>query len=218
MAATHAMFETTIVSPTSLSSQLWWPAAHAAINDAFLNKNYSVFPPTWTRLDPDPTKGAAGLAHELGHQGAFIVIFDGEGDPVACSGVLPFRGDNWINDESDPERGDARRVTHTISASQVTPPKVYTDWETCCFCVHPSHRGRGLAYRLLDELVALVKPRGAKRLVSNYAVDETGEFWPRLGFDVIPGAGGMLPKGFQTDPAKEGLRADVYFKMAAKAL
>lgn len=183
------------------------------IIESFLSKDFSVFPPTWTRLDPDPIKGAEGLATELGSDGIFVVLLTDTGEPAACSGILPFRGEHWINDvssEGDAQVNENARVAHL--------KKEIEDWETCCFCVKPSHRRHGLAYRLLDELISRVKPLHGKRLISNYAVDETGDFWQKVGFEVIPGAGGMLPKGFRTDPAKEGLRADVHFNMGVKRI
>ena len=207
--------------PSSLPSQPWWPTLHPMINQAFLSKDHSVFPPSWTRLNSEPTKGANGLIHELGDKGIFLVVFGGDGRPVACSGALPFRGENWINDVDGKHDADSTRDTQTAASDLHTSNDLLMDipdWEICCFCVDPSERKRGLARRLLKELEAVIKPKGAKRLISNYAVDETGDFWSRLGFDIIPGAGGMLPKGFQTDPSKEGLRADVHFKMGAKQL
>lgn len=181
------------------------------INQAYLTKDHSVFPPTWNRLDPDPVKGAKGLIDELGEHGVFMVIMSDTG-PVACSGVLPFRGDNWINEAFQKSDAELHNAVNSTSTNDVP------DWETCCFCVAVSERGRGLARRLLQELEVLVRQKGGERLLSNYAVDETGDFWPRLGFAVVPGAGGMLPKGFQTDPEKEGLRADVHFQMGAKLM
>lgn len=200
-------------TPSSLSGRTWWPALHATIIESFLSKDFSVFPPTWTRLDPDHVKGAKGLADELGSEGIFVVLLTETGEPVACSGVLPFRGEHWIDDI--PSIGDAQ--VHE-NARSVDGNKKIADWETCCFCVKPSHRREGLAYRMLEELDSLIKPLGGRRLISNYAVDETGNFWQKVGFKVIPGAGGMLPKGFQTDPDKEGLRADVHFAMAVKEI
>lgn len=70
----------------------------------------------------------------------------------------------------------------------------------------------------MDELSAVIKSTGAKRLISNFSIEETGPFWSKLGFDVIPGAGGKLPKGFQTNRRKEGLRAGIHFGMGAKVL
>ena len=190
------------------------------IIESFLHKDFSAFPPTWTRLNTDTAKGADGLARELGDSGHMFAVFKDGGDPIACTGVLPFRGENWINDAE--KEGDAKvakgEVTKIEGVSNAPNENSIPDWETCCFCVHPSQRGQGLTHLLLAELVAFIKPKGAKRLLSNYAIEETGELWPRLGFEVIPGAGGMLPKGFQTDPNKEGLREDIHFKMGAKAL
>ena len=188
---------------------------------AFLKNKFSAFPSTWTRLNDDTQKGAEGLAQELGDKGHIIIISSDEGTPVACSGVLPFRGENWINDidhKSDVElaKGEIAGTGGGTSAPQTENQIV--DWETCCFCIHPSARGLGISHQLLDTLVAFIKPKGAKRLMSNYSVEETGEFWAKLGFEVVPGAGGVWPKGFKIDQEKEGLREDVHFKMGAKRL
>jgi GNAT superfamily N-acetyltransferase len=216
--ASRQTYIATSCRPSELAAQHWWPQLHSMINDAFHNKNYSVFPPSWTRLDEDPLRGAEGLENELGNWGLFIVLLGSEGSPAACTGALPFRGEKWINEVE--EKGDAEIANGEVarSAGASSGHDLKPDWETCCFCVSPAHRGAGLAHRLLDELIALTKAKGAKRLISNYAVDETAGFWARLGFEVVPGAGGMLRKGFQTDPEKEGLRADIYFEMAAKKL
>jgi ribosomal protein S18 acetylase RimI-like enzyme len=205
-----------VVQAATIPTQPWWRQVHAMINEAYLSKDHSVFPPSWTRLDSDLTKGANALSAELGTHGIFLVVFDGEDNPVACSGTLPFRGATWMNEafkKSDTELARAGLV-ETDSSSTGR----YPDWETCCFCVHSAQRGRSLARKLVDELESLVKARGAKRLISNYATDETGSFWPRLGFVVVPDAGGMLPKGFTRPGGLEGLRADVHFNMAAKAI
>ena len=201
-----------IVPGASLPSQPWWPQLHFMIIDSYLTKDISAYPPTWTRLNTDPAKGAQGLANELGDRGYVIVLFNDGDDPVACSGVLPFRGENWVHDagkKSDTELANGGAIQHEDSI---------VDWETCCFCVHPSQRGRRLGYRLVDELIASVIPRGGKRLLTNYVANETGDFWRKLGFEVIPGAGGMLPKGMKVDPEKEGLREDVHCNMGVKVL
>ncbi|KAI1849154.1 hypothetical protein JX266_005115 [Neoarthrinium moseri] len=195
-----------IVPGASLPSQSWWPELHAVINAAFLNKNHSVFPPTWTRLDPDPAKGAEGLSRELGDYGHMVIAFSASNSPVACTGWLPYRGENWLS------KVDSRGI------SKVEAVPVSIDWEVCCFCVHPSARGQGLARQLLAEMVSDIKSRGGTRLFTHYAVDETGGFWTRLGFEVQPGAGGILAKGFKVDPDREGLRADIHFNMGMRTL
>jgi GNAT superfamily N-acetyltransferase len=193
------------------------------IIDSFRNKNYSVFPPTWTRLDPDPAKGAEGLAKELGDNGHFAVIYSDEGVysregmPLACSGFLPYRGDNWINEVDSKSDEQLANASNTTDNLELLGEKI-SSWEICCFCVHPSHRGKGLSQQLLAILVEYIQLRGGGQLFSNYAIDETGEFWPKLGFETIPGVGGMLLKGFKVDPGKEGLRADIHFRTGVKVL
>ena len=208
--------EVIIVPGNSIPSQPWWPELHLAIIEAFLTIEYSVFPPTWTRLDPEPDKGARGLAQELGDHGHIAVAFTEDHHPVACGGILPFRGEHWIYEAGTKHEfindGDMTKTgADDISDSN-------TLWEICCFCVHPSARGRGISHQLLNEIIKHIKVEGATSLVAHYAVDETGDFWTRLGFEAIPGADSTLPKGFQTDPEKEDLRADIHFKMGARQL
>lgn len=210
MAGTNRNLEIVIVPGSSLSQQPWWPELHAVILESYRVKNSSVFPLTWTRLNVDPAKGAESLANELGKHGHFAIAFTDERQPIACGGVLPFRGENWINDAFN--KTDAELV-----ASQ-RPLETYTDWEVCCFCVHPSARGQGVSSQLLDELSAFLKAKGGERLFTGYARDETGQFWPRLGFEVVPGAGGLLRKGFRRDPDEEGLKEDIHFLTGVKVL
>lgn len=212
MAKSTAKANIIIIPGASISSQSWWPELHAIINEAYASKpnDYSVFPQTWSRLDPDPAKGGKGLTDELGDSGHFAIAFDSDDRPIACGGVLPYRGDNWINEafeKSDAELAN-RNVRDTAS----------TDWETCCWCVKPSARGKRLSYQILDALVPFLKAQGGERFYTNYVLNETGDFWPKLGFERVPGVGGMLPKGFQTDPEKEGLRADVHFGLGLRPL
>ena len=149
---------------------------HPTIIESFLSKDHSVYPPTWTRLKPDPARGAEGLAQELGDTEHIAVAFTEDGHPVACSGVLPFRGENWINEvdkKSDVElaNSESSKTADSLNSNIAT----ITDWKICCFCVHPSQRSRGISCRLLDELIAFTRPKGATRLL---AADETGSSWP----------------------------------------
>ena len=131
---------------------------------------------------------------------------------AACGGVLPFRGNNWINEVE--QKGDEELA----NGANATDVDAISDWEICCFCVNPSSRGQGLSRRLLDTLIAFVKPRGAQRLICNHAEIETGDYWLRQGFELIPGAGGVLRKGFKADPEKDGLREDIHFRMGVKSI
>jgi len=147
------------------------------------------------------------------------VIFSSDGRPIACGGVLPYRGDNWINEVDT--KSDEELANGSKADGQEYPESVGHEvlaWEICCFCVHPSHRGKGLSQQLLATLGEFIKLKGGHRLFSNYAIDETGEFWLKLGFETIPGVGGILPKGFKVDPDKEGLRADIHFRTGVKVL
>lgn len=204
----------TIVPAASLATQTWWPRLYAVIISAFLHKpeNVTVFPPDWKRLPDDPTTAAERLTSELGDRGHLAVVLQHDEQPIAGSGILPYRGDTWINDAQD-GKGHADIANAARSGDDGV-----ADWEVCCFCVSPSHRRQGLSRDLLAFLESFTKARGGKRLYANYAEIETGAFWPRMGFEPIPGAGGTLKKGFQVNPDKEGLRGDVVFSVAVKTL
>lgn len=205
---------TIIVPAASLERQPWWPLLHDIIIAAFLHKpeNVTVFPPDWKRLPDDPAIAARSLASELGDRGHLMVLIKDE-TPLACAGVLPYRGDNWIND-AQIGKADAD-IANNASVNSADRDE---EWEVCCFCVSLSSRRQGLSHHLLGHVEAFIRERGAKRLFTNYAEVETGSFWPRMGFEVIPGAGGVLKKGFRVHPDKEGLRDDIVFKMAVKTL
>lgn len=218
MASSHGtMVSLTIVASASLPTQPWWPQLHQVIITAFLHKpeNVTVFPPDWKRLPDDTSTAAQSLASELGDRGHLAVLLESQ-QPIACAGILPYRGDSWIDDvhsgKSDADIANAATFPSRGEGDGVA------EWEVCCFCVSPAHRGRGISYRLLESLDNFIKARGAKRLYAQYAEIETGVFWPRMGFEVIPSAGGVLKKGFKVDPEKEGLRDDINFSMAVKTL
>ena len=208
-----------VVKGGSLASKPWWNALHATINDAFLHKKYSVYPSSWLRLDADPMKGVAGLAKELGGLGHLVVIFSDEEEPVGCGGTLPYRGDGWINAAFD-ERLESRDVTqdNVIQADLESSNEKIPAWEICCFCTQPSQRGKGLSRQLIQSLVDFIRSRGGEQLYTNYAKDETGEFWTRLGFAIVPGANSVLPKGHKVDPEKEELPADIHYRTAVMEL
>lgn len=210
---TNSTPQITTVPAASIATESYWAKLHSVIIAAFLHKpdNVTVFPPDWKRLPDDPTTAAHSLASELGDRGHLAVVLE-NGEPIACSGILPYRGDAWIDEA---QRGKSDADIANAASSRETGDKV-ADWEICCFCVSPSYRQQGLSHSLLSYLESFVRPRGSKRLYANYAEIETGSFWPRMGFDVIPGAGGTLKKGFQVDPEKEGLRGDVVFRVAVK--
>lgn len=184
------------------------------INEAYWGKKSSVFPIEWGRLDANPERGAEELSKELGAKGKFAVIFSDDGQPVACSGVLPYRGNNWVNEvasKTDEER--AKGWSSSTDKDLKLGDEGIDDWEVCCFCVHPSQRGQGLSPQLVTSLVECIRPMGGKRLFTMYAIEETGPFWTKLGFETVPGAGGMMPKGFKPYPDREALKADIDFAM-----
>lgn len=205
------------VPAASLANQDWWPQLHEVIISAFLHKpeNVTVFPPDWKRLPDDPATAAHSLASELGNEGHLIVLLE-SGRPTASTGVLPYRGASWINDAQD-GKSDTE-IANDVSSKSPSAGGAIAEWEVCCFCVCISHRQRGLSYRLLSTLESFITDRGAKRLYASYAEVETGNFWPRMGFQAIPGAGGMLKKGFKVNPEKEGLKGNITFTMAMKRL
>ncbi|KAI7368420.1 hypothetical protein KC354_g2680 [Hortaea werneckii] len=222
------MVQNIITIPSHLiPSQPWWPDLHSTIIKAFKRNDIQAFPPTWTRLNPDPVLGANGLAKELEPSGSLLVVLFDNGIPVACSGILPSRGEDWINETSDAHHNGRRRRNvrdETATASPTLPAKlssestIRTDWEICCFCVDPRYSKLGLSRVLLTAVIQVLEPLGAKRLVANYSIEETGDFWPRMGFSQTVGSGSVLKKGFTHTPGMEGLREDLHFRMSAMSL
>ncbi|WPH03277.1 Hypothetical protein R9X50_00615400 [Acrodontium crateriforme] len=210
-----------IVRGPELSAQPWWNAVHRLIIASFETKEEQVFPPSWKRLNQDPQIAAYKLGNdELGPRGHFAIVFEND-KPVACGGVLPFRGENWINHVESDELRKAKVSNSELQTEEefsVSPEEKIANWEICCFCVSPAHRRKGLSHILIEALLDFVKPRGAKRLVSNYSIKETGNFWSKMGFVTIPGAGGVLKKGFTHTGGMEGLRADIHFRMGERAV
>jgi len=207
--------EVVTIPSGSLPIQPWAKSLHRTIVESFKRKDIQAFPPSWIRLDPDPAIGIERLAEELGPYGYLAVILI-DGKPAGCGGFLPFRGNDWINevksvktpgDSSNPER-----VPGNLSTAS-TP-----EWEICCFCVHPQYRKQGLSRLLLSTIISVVQEEGGKRLASNYSEEETGDFWPRLGFTPVPGATSILKKGFTHTVGMEGLREDIHFQVAFKEL
>ncbi|KAF7197636.1 hypothetical protein HII31_01042 [Pseudocercospora fuligena] len=185
-----------VVPGPSLPSQPWWKALHLTIETSFQNKDFAAFPPTWTRLSPNSKLAAEKLAEELGPRGLIAVVLLVD-RPIACAGALPFRGDNWIDDvESADEtsaeiqnRGDGTAHGETVIGGFDTVPNQKAlpdpsqhDWELCCVCVHPLHRKIGLSVKVLEAISNAVKSLGARRLMTNYVIEETGMYWPHLGY------------------------------------
>ncbi|GAB1729155.1 hypothetical protein NU195Hw_g6011t1 [Hortaea werneckii] len=219
------MVQNIITIPSHLiPSQPWWPDLHSTIIKAFKRNDIPAFPPTWTRLNSDPVLGANGLAKELGPSSSLVVLFEDD-LPVACSGILPSRGENWINETSEAHYNGRRNVRdETATASPTLPAKssdldgTISDWEICCFCVDPRYRKLGLSRVLLTVLLQVLEPLGARRLIANYSIEETGDFWPRMGFSQTIGPDNVLEKGFTHTPGMEGLREDLHFRMSAMPL
>ncbi|GIZ42074.1 hypothetical protein CKM354_000535400 [Cercospora kikuchii] len=211
-----------LVPGNALWEQTWWAALHLTINAAFQNKDHSAFPPTWTRLPQDPDIAAERLAGELGSEGVLAVALL-ENNPVACAGVVPFRGPNWIDDANAASGSNEGASAPNVPAEQHVrnedpTSSVVEDWELCCVCVHPIHRRAGLSTLVIKAIEDLVKQRGAVRLNTMYSTAETGDYWLRIGFKTVPGAGGVLEKGFTVESGLPGLLADIHFTMGCKNL
>lgn len=203
------------VPANTLWGQPWAESLHSTIIQAFKRKDIQAFPPSWTRLNPDPAIGISGLGKELGDQGYLVVLLV-DGEAVGCSGLLPFRGNDWINKEkSQGELPEDYEPLHSECVKSHTAPD---EWEVCCFCIHPNYRYQGLSRVLLKAVEAAVREQGGQRLAVNYSSIETKDFWPRAGLVPIPGATRVLKEGFTHTAGMEGLRADIHFQIAIKQL
>lgn len=210
--------EVSVVPSAALPSQPWTAALHSMIISSFKRKDIEAFPPSWTRLHPNPSIGIERLAGELGADGYLAVLLS-DGTPLACGGLLPFRGNDWINKEKSAEV--EQRVTAPSPAVSGSPPpsrNAAVEWEICCFCVDQAHRGQGLSKLLLEAMSEAAAARGGSRLFVNYSQIETGDFWPRSGFEPVPDATSVLKKGFTHTVGMEGLREDIHFQIAFKVL
>jgi ribosomal protein S18 acetylase RimI-like enzyme len=197
------------VPAETLWGQPWAESLHSTVIRAFKRKDIQAFPPSWTRLNPDPAIGISGLSFELGDQGFLVVLLE-DGEVIGCSGFLPFRGNDWISKEKivDAWPDSSKQQQHLWPE----------EWEICCFCILPEYRMRGLSKTLLNAVEAAARAHGGQRLAVNYSSIETKDFWPRAGFMPIPGATSVLQKGFTHTRGMEGLRADIHFQVAMKQL
>ena len=217
-ASTHTMTASPKINTVpahTLWGQPWAESLHSTIIQAFKRKDIQAFPPSWTRLNPDPAIGISGLASELGDQGYLVVLLL-DGEAVGCSGFLPFRGNGWIDrEQSVTDLHDGCTSSDSVSERSRPPPE---EWEVCCFCIHPEYRRQGLSKTLLKAVEAATRDQGGRRLAVNYSSIETKDFWPRAGFVPIPGATSVLRKGFTHTAGMEGLREDIHFQVAIKQL
>ncbi|KAF2716278.1 hypothetical protein K431DRAFT_21191 [Polychaeton citri CBS 116435] len=218
----------TIIPGASLPAQPCWQDLHRVIETSFRNQDIRAFPASWHRLHPNPEVAGPKLAKELGPHGQLGIVFKND-KPVACGGVVPFRGENWVNEAKDAgaaaENADGRVVElDTMPERPSAPhPSLDTsghsrDWEICCFCVHPDHRRQGLGELLLQRLISFVLERDAARLFAGFSIEESGDYWPKMAFSTIPGAGGTLKRGFKHEPDMEGLEEDLRFGMGVRVL
>lgn len=207
--------ETITVPASTLWGQPWAESLHSTVIQAFKRKDIQAFPLSWTRLNPDPAIGISGLGQELGDRGHIVVLLL-DGQAIGCSGLLPFRGNDWINkDKSQSELLEDSEFPNSEREQPHTSPE---EWEVCCFCVHPNYRYQGLSKMLLKAVEAAVRDQSGQRLAVNYSSIETKDFWPRAGFQSIPGATSVLKKGFTHTVGMEGLREDIHFQVAIKQL
>lgn len=204
-----------VVPSQSLWGEPWAESLHNTVIQAFKRKDIQAFPLSWTRLNPDPGSGISGLESELGAHG-YIAVLLIDGEAAGCGGFLPFRGNDWINKEKSVEEPPNPSIEREAVSEQ--PISASEEWEICCFCVRPDHRRRGLSKKLLQAIEDAVRTSGGCRLAANYSIEETGDFWPRLGFVPVPGATSVLKKGFTHTVGMEGLKADLHFQVAMKQL
>lgn len=204
-----------IVPASSLWGQPWAESLHSTVIQAFKRKDIQAFPPSWTRLNPDPAVGVSGLSFELRDNGYLAVMLI-DGEVVGCSGFLPFRGNDWINKAKSIEELPTASTTSDLESEH--PYSAPEEWEVCCFCTHPDYRRQGLSKTLLLAVEDAVREQGGQRLAVNFSAQETGDFWPRAGFVPVPGATSILKKGFTHTVGMEGLRADIHFQVAMKKL
>jgi GNAT superfamily N-acetyltransferase len=203
------------VPARTLWGQPWAESLHSTIIQAFKRKDIQAFPPSWTRLNPDPVIGISGLGKELGDQGYLVVLLV-NGNAIGCSGFLQFRGNDWINKEKS--KSELPDDSEPLNSACGRPHTASEEWEVCCFCIHPNYRHQGLSRILLKAVEAAVRDQGGQRLAVNYSSIETKDFWPRAGFVPVPGATSILKKGFTHTVGMEGLKADIHFQVAIKQL
>lgn len=191
-----------------IPKQPWWEALHRMINTSFEAKPVQLFPEEWKRLPTHSEEAALSLKGDLGEDGLMSVAF-ADGEPIACAGAAPFRGFKLV-ERQHPNQEDV--------SSSPSPPETtgHADWEILYFCISPSHRGKGLSTPLLKALSEAIVPLGAKRLLSNYVIAETGDFWPRLGFTTIPGYEGIIRKGHIPGPDLPALEWEIHTRMGVR--
>lgn len=222
MAATS----TVVIPGSSLCKQAWWPQLHRTIIIAFQQKDIQAFPPSWTRLNLDEALGAAELAKELGTYGEMAIMFSDD-EPVACGGISPHSAAYLSLNNPDWLSVVNKKLIEHQAASGENPedadvlPQVQfvcEDWNVLCFCVHPDHRGKNLSRQLLQTLADVAKAKGGRSLLSNFCIEETGSFWPKMGFNARVGNGGVLEKGYIRKGAVEELQTDLHFMRMSKDL
>lgn len=223
--------EVVLVPAHSLLGHPWWRALHQAIIRSYQSKEVQAFPPTWTRLNAEPDVAAQEFLQELKDDGQLAVVLLGD-TPVACGGIRrfqdSFKATRMRHDpnglgatEGQPLPGTAvEDLTQPIvaTAADLSLPESGKDWGISCFCVLPEHRHRGLGRKLLQSLAVFVKARGARRLLADWVVEETSEYWRKLGFVVIPGTNHVLRKGYTPTPGLAGLPRDIHLCTGALEL
>lgn len=92
-----------------------------------------------------------------------------EGVPV---GVLAYEGEEPVGWCSVAPRETYGRLDRSRTMPRATPPEMPT-WTILCFFVPRSHRGTGVARRLLEGAVAYARSQGA-RVIEAYPFDTAG--------------------------------------------
>ena len=54
--------------------------------------------------------------------------------------------------------------------------------------------------------------------MASYAVEETGHYWPQMGFATVEGAGGFFKKGYVHIDGGEPIQEDVRIALGVKDL
>jgi ribosomal protein S18 acetylase RimI-like enzyme len=141
--------------------------------------------PTWEGWGERSAAENRRLREDLfarGELDGYLLVADG--DPIA-----------WC------QAGPRDRLAKLVRQLERQPPDPGA-WALSCFLVAPEHRGRGVAARLLDGVLADLPARGARRVEAYPRRDETlaaGEQWTgpaalfrRAGFREVAAAGSRL--------------------------
>ena len=100
-----------IVPAATLATQPWWPQTSRSNHRSLSRQGQRMSQPshqTGQRLcGRAGGSRAEGLSSELGDRGHLAVVYWNTSQPIACGGVLPYRGDSWIRRCAEVEKADA---------------------------------------------------------------------------------------------------------------